>query len=74
MADTNIATLVSGYARIENADLVGLSVATARSRYATVASIPTGARAQVNGREASGEKILAAGDILVFDQPTGTKG
>lgn len=69
-----IATLVSGYARIENADLVGLSVTSARSRYGTVASIPSGARATINGREAAEDQTLSEGDILVFDQPTGTKG
>lgn len=69
------ATLVSGMARIpDHADLVNLSVASIRSRYAQVASIPAHARAQVNGEEVGEDYILQAGDTIVFDQPTGTKG
>jgi len=76
MTDTNIATatLVSGFANLESADLVNLSISSARARYAQAASIPTGARAVVNGASAEDNYILRAGDTLVFDQPTGTKG
>lgn len=68
------ATLISGYARIDAANLVGLSVASARNMYKQGASIPESARATLNGAEAEGDTILAEGDILVFDEPTGTKG
>ena len=69
-----IATLISGYAKIESERLVGLSVASARSQFAQGASIPQSARAAVNGRQAAADQILVAGDVLVFDEPTGTKG
>lgn len=68
------AVLVSGYARIEAANLVGLSVASARHMYKQGASIPESARATLNGRVVTGETIIADGDLLVFDEPTGTKG
>lgn len=69
------ATLISGMARIpDHADLVNMSVGTVRTRYAQVAAIPSGARAQVNNEEVGDDYILQAGDTLVFDQPTGTKG
>jgi len=69
------ATLVSGMARIpDHADLVNMSVGTIRTRYAQVASIPSGARAQVGGNTVEDDYILQAGDTIVFDQPTGTKG
>jgi hypothetical protein len=68
------AVLVSGYSRIEANILVGLSVASARNMYRQGASIPESARATVNGRTAETDTILKAGDVLVFDEPTGTKG
>ena len=77
MTDTSTpatATIVSGFARITNTDIVGLSVATARQRYLQAASIPANARAQVNGAAANETYIVKAGDTLVFDQPTGRKG
>jgi hypothetical protein len=42
--------------------------------YRQGASIPTEARAVLNGDEVNGETIIEAGDILTFDVPTGTKG
>lgn len=68
------ATLISGYTEFASEDLIGLSVASARARYASTFNIPDGARATLNGVLASGEAILAPGDELVFDAPTGTKG
>jgi len=68
------ATLISGYARIDASNLVGLSVASARNMYRQGASIPASARATLNGGEAADGDILEEGDILVFDEPTGTKG
>lgn len=69
-----VATLISGFARIDADNLVGLSVASARNMYKQGASIPDSARATVNGTEADGSQILEEGDILTFDEPTGTKG
>jgi len=69
-----VATLVSGFARIDSDTLVGLSVASARNMYKQGASIPDSARATVNGAEAADGQILAEGDIITFDEPTGTKG
>ncbi len=74
MSTNATATLVSGYARIEAANLVGLTVACARSIYKQGASIPDSARAMLNGRVADPETVIASGDLLVFDEPTGTKG
>jgi hypothetical protein len=68
------AVLVSGYARIEAANLVGMTVACARSMYKLGASIPESARATLNGRVVTGDAIIGDGDVLVFDEPTGTKG
>jgi hypothetical protein len=68
------ATLISGYARIDARNLVGLSVASARNMYRQGASIPDTARAVLNGEEVSGDTIIEAGDVLTFDEPTGTKG
>ena len=74
MSTGDTAVLVSGYSRIESTALVGLSVACARSMYKQGASIPDTARASLNGREVGGDVIINAGDTLVFDEPTGTKG
>ena len=74
MSTTPKATLISGYARIDAANLVGLSVASARNMYRQGASIPTSARALLNGEEVDGETLIDEGDILTFDEPTGTKG
>lgn len=74
MSTTETATLISGYARIDAANLVGLSVASARNMYQQGASIPADARATLNGEEVEGDTIIGAGDILTFDQPTGSKG
>ena len=75
MADfTPTATLVSGYITITNNDLVNLSIATVRARYAQAGEIPTGARAVVNDVERDDTYILGAGDTVSFDQPTGQKG
>lgn len=68
------ATLISGYTEFESEDLVGLSVASIRSRYGSTFNIPQGARATVNGVAAAEDATLQAGDSLVFDAPTGTKG
>jgi len=74
MSTVEKATLISGYAKIDSATLVGLSVASARSQFAQGASIPTSARATVNSEVVEGDYLLQAGDVLVFDEPTGTKG
>lgn len=72
MPDT--ATLICGFTNIENTDLVNLSVASIRARYANHATIPEGARAQINGELAEETDIVRSGDVIVFDMPTGTKG
>jgi hypothetical protein len=68
------ATLISGYTDFSSEDLVGLSVASIRSRYGSTFSIPDGARATINGVAAAEDATLQAEDELVFDAPTGTKG
>ncbi len=68
------ATLVSGYSRIDSENLVGLSVASARNMYRQGASIADTARATLNGAEVEDSVLLEEGDILAFDEPTGTKG
>ena len=72
--DMETATLISGYTEFESEDLVGLSVASIRSRYGSTFNIPTGARATMNGVVAAEEATLGVEDTLVFDAPTGTKG
>jgi hypothetical protein len=71
---TATARLVSGYTDHVSADLVGMSVASLRNRYGSTFNIPDGARATINGVQASEEACLAEGDEIVFDRPTGTKG
>ena len=68
------ARLISGYSEYESTDLVGLSVASIRSRFGATFNIPEGARATINGVVAAEDAILAAGQELVFDAPTGAKG
>ena len=68
------AVLISGFARIEAASLVGQSVDCIRGQYKQAASIADSARATLNGRSVTGDTIVRAGDQLVFDEPTGTKG
>lgn len=69
-----MATLISGYSRIDSADLDGLTVETARSIYGDPFGIPADARSTVNNTVVSGDYVLSSGDTLVFDQPTGQKG
>jgi len=68
------ARLVSGYNEVDLVELVGLSVASIRSRYGSTFHIPDGARATLNGVNATEDATLAGGDEIVFDAPTGTKG
>lgn len=69
-----MATLVSGYSRIETQDLDGITVGAARAQYAEPFGIPADARSTVSGTVVADDYVLAAGDTLVFDQPTGQKG
>ena len=71
---TRSAKLVSGYSNVENSDLIGLSIASIRNRYGSIASIPSGARATVNSHPMDEGYTLVNGDELVFDMPTGSKG
>ncbi len=68
------ARLVSGYNEFDSSDLVGLSVASIRSRYGSTFNIPDGARATISGVAAAEDATLVAGDEIVFDAPTGSKG
>jgi hypothetical protein len=70
----NTATLVSGYNDWTTSDIVGLSIASIRSRYGATFNIPEGARATVNGVQVAEDAVLQAGQELVFDAPTGAKG
>ena len=74
MTDQNFPTIVSGSANFSSEDLVGLSVASARNRFKAALNIPTTARASIRGEAVDGEFILGSGDVLQFDEPTGTKG
>jgi hypothetical protein len=68
------ARLISGYNESDLTDLVGLSVASIRSRYGSMYNIPDGARATIDGRAAAESDTLGAGSEITFDAPTGTKG
>ena len=69
-----MATLVSGYSRIETSDLDGITVGDARSLYSEPFGIPADSRSTVGGQVVADDFTLSAGDTLVFDQPTGQKG
>jgi hypothetical protein len=69
-----VATLVSGYNRIETLDLDGITVGEARAQYAEPFGIPGDARSTVGGQVVADDFVLSSGDTLVFDQPTGQKG
>jgi hypothetical protein len=69
-----VATLVSGYSRVDTSDLDGISVGDARSVYSEPFGIPADARSTVGGRVVADDFVLTTGDTLVFDQPTGQKG
>jgi len=71
---TATARLVSGMTDHQGPELVGMSVASIRSRFGSTFSIPDGARATINGVEAAESATLVADDEVVFDRPTGTKG
>ena len=68
------ARLVSGMTDHNGPELVGMSVASIRSRFGSTFNIPEGARATINGVEAAESATLIEGDEVVFDRPTGTKG
>ena len=68
------ATLVNGSARFEDSSLIGLTVTAARCLYKAAFHIADTARTTVNAREVDGGYVLKAGDVLVFDEPTGQKG
>jgi hypothetical protein len=74
MDNTATARLISGYTEFDSNDLVDMSVASIRSRFGATFNIPSGARANINGIEASETAIVKAGDDIVFDAPTGSKG
>ena len=71
---TATARLVSGMTDHQGPELVGMSVASIRSRFGGTFNIPDGARATINNVEASESATLSEGDEVVFDKPTGSKG
>jgi len=74
MSNTDTARLVSGMTDHNGPELVGMSIASIRSRFGETFNIPDGARAVVNGVEAAESATLNPFDEVVFDRPTGSKG
>jgi hypothetical protein len=74
MSNNATARLVSGMTDHVGPELVGMSVASIRSRFGQTFNIPEGARATIDGVEAAESATLSEGSEVVFDRPTGTKG
>ena len=66
-------TIISGANELK-ADVAGRTVTQVQGTYAAALNIPTGARAQINGRPSTGTDTLKAGDRLVFAAATAEKG
>lgn len=66
-------TIISGANELK-ADVAGTTVSSVQSTYAGALNIPANARAQVNGRPATGTDVLKAGDRVVFAAATAEKG
>lgn len=67
-------SLSSGANSAPALELAGLTVAQVRTQFAEAMSIPTGARATVNGTAVQDTYVLRDGDKLAFVKNTAEKG